>query len=423
MIRGYDMKIVITDHHCAAERGDSAILEGAIWCLKKFFPNADFVVMTEYPEAAEIINGVKANRQPMTNFKWNKWKMGLAMVYLLIGARLQKHKITVPKFKHPRIQPYLDADIVISKGGSFLSDYYAPDVLGRFWGLYFAEVLGKPVIIYAQSIGPFEKPFYRWIARYVLNKADLITLRDKESKGILDSIGVTRPPIYVTSDSAFAMPLTECKPMQMMRYEKIELNNKDQLKVSISVRQWGHYKTADGHKKYIKIIAALADWLIIEKNAKVIFASTCTGFAGYHNDDRVIAHEVINHMKHYEEKNPVILYGEYTPQELLAFYRTMDLHVGTRMHSNILAMLAKTPVVAIQYEFKTLGLLNFFDLENYLIDINQINLEILIKKVSEALTHNEQIKAKINEKLPHIKEKSEQNAELVFNLIKTKLGT
>jgi len=236
------MKIVITDHHCAAERGDSAILEGAIWCLKKFFPNADFVVMTEYPEAAEIINGVKANRQPMTNFKWNKWKMGLAMVYLLIGARLQKHKITVPKFKHPRIQPYLDADIVISKGGSFLSDYYAPDVLGRFWGLYFAEVLGKPVIIYAQSIGPFEKPFYRWIARYVLNKADLITLRDKESKGILDSIGVTRPPIYVTSDSAFAMPLTECKPMQMMRYEKIELNNKDQLKVSISVRQWGHYK-------------------------------------------------------------------------------------------------------------------------------------------------------------------------------------
>lgn len=412
------MKILITDYHSASNRGDSAILEGVIWSLNKYFQDADFIVMTEYPDAAEIINGVKATRQPMTNFTWRNWKMGLGMGYLLIGAWFYKHGITLPKFRHPRIQPYLDADLVISKGGSFLSDYYAPSILGRFWSLYFAKVLEKPVFVYAQSIGPLNRAFYRWIARYVLNRVDLITLRDSESENILASIGVTKPPIYVTCDSAFAMPFTDLKPMQVMRYEDIDLDNTSSLKVSISVRRWNRYTTTDGHKKYVEAVAALADWLIMENNAQILFASTCTGFAGYHNDDRVIAHEVADHMKHRKEKNPAILYGEYTPQELSTIYGAMDLHVGTRMHSNILAMLAGTPVVAIQYEFKTTGLMKFFSLEDYLIDINHITPGTLIGKVNDALIHREQLRVQISNKLPEIKAKSEQSAKLIFDYIK-----
>jgi len=416
--------ILITDYHCASNRGDAAILEGVIFSLQKYFPDAKITVMTDYPISARIINQVNAVRQVMVPFRWTNIRKNIAGVYALIAAAVfSKLGITLPGMKNIRrkLSPYLEADLIVSTGGSFLNDFYAPRNLGRLWGLLFAKLLGKTVVLYAQSIGPINRTPYRQIARYVLNRMDLIILRDSKSKEILKSIGVTNPPIYITADAAFNMPLTDSKPMQLWRYEDVKpLDKVAGLKVSISVRRWHYYPTPNSHKQYVETMAALADWLIAEKNAQIFFISTCTGFAGYHTDDRVVAHEVINHMKCLKKKNPVILYGEYTPQELSTIYGYMDLHIGTRMHSIIFAMLAKTPVLAIQYEFKTAELMKIFGLEDYLVNINNIKFEELKGKVEKALRNREQLKRQISSKLPEIRMKSEQSAKLIFEMIRDK---
>lgn len=415
------MKILIVDLHCASNRGDAAILEGVIASLRKYFPDTEITVMTDYPNSARLINQVHSVKQAMVPFRWANLRKNIASIYALVAAVFSRWGITLPGMRIMRekllIEPYMEADLVVSNGGGFLNDFYAPGNLGRLWGLYFAKLLGKPVVLYAQSIGPLNRTPYRQVARYVLNKVDLITLRDSRSKEILKSIGVNRPPIYVTADAAFTMPLTSSKPIQLWRYEDNIPMDKSGLKVSISVREWPYYTVSNGHKRYLATMAALADWLISEKNAQIIFVSTCTGFAGYHNDDRIAAHEVIECMKYCKKKNPVILYGEYIPQELSAIYGYMDLHIGTRMHSNILAMLSGTPFVAVQYEFKTGELMKVFGLEEYLSDINHIEFEDLKEKVDKALANREQIKNQISSKLPETIDKSQRSAQLIFEML------
>ena len=420
------MNILITDYYCASNRGDAAILEGVIAGIKKYFPNAEITVMTNYPNSARFINQIDTVKQSLVPFRCASFKKNISFFYILIGTVFGRFGIVFPWMKtiekRLSLEKYMEADFIVSTGGSFLNDFYAPANIGRLFGLYFAKLLKRPVILYAQSIGPLNKTLYRQITKYILNKVDLIILRDSKSKEILDSVGIKKPFIYITADAAFTMPLITTKKMQPLRHENILplSKKKDRLRISISVREW-NYSVCD-NKQYIKVIAALADWLIAKKNADIIFVSTCTGLDGYYYDDRIVACKIINCMrkKYHRENNPVVLYGEYMPQELSTIYGSMDLHIGTRMHSNIFAILAKTPVVAIQYEFKTSELMKLFELDDYVINMDNIEIEHLKKKVNKALTNLEQLKDQINVKLPGIKCKSEYSAKLIFDLIKNK---
>lgn len=416
-----DIRVLITDYHCASNRGDAAILEGVITSLRKHFPSVEVTVLTAYPEAAQIINRVNSVKQKMVPFRWGNVGKNIAALYLLLGAWLFRQKINVPGMKmlvrQLSLESYLNANFVISTGGSFLNDFYAPSNLGRFWGLYFARLLGKPVVIYAQSIGPLNKLFYRQVARFILNRVSLITLRDKKSKQVLNELDVVKPPIHVTSDAAFAIDLDSKKGLRTERLEKPPLISTKHLAVSISVRKWFHYEDPRGHENYLDVIAKTADWLISKQKAQVVFASTCTGLAGYHHDDRISAREVISRMKYATDRNPTILYGEYSPYELAHFYGKMDLHIGTRMHSNLLAILAGTPIVAIKYEFKTAGLMGLFGLGEFVEDINGITGDSLIRLIEKALQQRSYIKNQISSNLANTRRKAEEPAKLIVDLV------
>ncbi len=406
------MRILITDFYCASNRGDAAILEGMIASILKHFPNVNIRVMGDHPKAIKIINEVEAIPQPFTNigFGIKRWKNFSLMGYYLCAAWFfSSLSIHFPKLSHPSVKAYLKADIVISKGGGCLSDVYRADVLGRLWGLYFSKLLRKPTFIYAQSIGPLEDHVNKWMASFVLNRLDFITVRDKRSEEILDEIGVCKEKIRVTADAAFNLPFDQIKSFSSIRYERLP-EIEGVLPVSISVRQVAFYSDSNTHEQYVKALAALADWLIEVRGAKIYFASTCTGFAAYHNDDRLVAHEVIQCMKSKGTGNPVVVSGEYTAAELSHLYGQMALHVGTRMHSNILALLQGTPIVPIEYESKTSGLMELLGLGNLVIGIEGIEAETLKREVDQVLRNKNNIKYLIKQKLPRIKKKAEESA-------------
>ena len=412
------MKITITDLYCSSNRGDAAILDGMVNSLTKCFPGAEIVVLSYFPEVAKIINNIPSDKPLIDTSNLTLTKL-MSIIYLTIWALAYKNGLKLPKFnKKKLISYYLNCDCLISVGGAFINDNYRPAILGRLFNLYFAKLLGKPVIIYAQSIGPFHTHKYKTLAHFVLNRVNLITLRDIESKNVLEKIGVRTPPIYVTADAAFSLPTyTLDIGKDLLKREGFDVETK-KLKVSISVRKWRYYEknNIQGHKRYIHSVAAAADYLIENKNAEVIFASTCTDFGGYHNDDRIIAHEIIKTMKN----NAKLLCGEYSPMQLSSIYGYMDLHIGTRMHSNILAMLYGTPLMAIQYEFKTQGLMNFFGLNDFVLDINNITSESLIQLVEKTISKKQWIQQQIFNKLLELKQQADKNAMLVYEIFNSK---
>ncbi len=75
-----------------------------------------------------------------------------------------------------------NSDVLISGGGSLLQDVTSfKSLLYYSLVIKMAQLLGKKVIIFAQGIGPLQKERSEKIVRGLLEKADLITVRDEKS--------------------------------------------------------------------------------------------------------------------------------------------------------------------------------------------------------------------------------------------------
>ncbi|MEN6357030.1 MAG: polysaccharide pyruvyl transferase CsaB [Armatimonadota bacterium] len=113
---------------------------------------------------------------------------------------LSVHRYGIPAV----IKAMRRADLVISGGGSLLQDATsARSAQYYLFILRLAQFLRRPTIVYAQGIGPLERPGIRRSAARILNKTKLITVRDKDSRTLLESMGVSVPPIHVTCDPSF----------------------------------------------------------------------------------------------------------------------------------------------------------------------------------------------------------------------------
>jgi colanic acid/amylovoran biosynthesis protein len=365
----------------------------------------------------ESINQIAADKQGLVPF--NPWAVNnIAVPYSLLGVYLRKHLgVSLPCLdsilENLDLHHYEKPDLIVSTGGAFLNGTYAPANWGRYICFAFAKAWDIPVILFAQSIGPYQGGFSEWIAAYTLNRVQLITLRDEQSRANLERIGVGVPPIHVTADAAFLLSTNNDDLLSPFGNETPSFPANDKVKISISVRRWPHCNGVKSHENYVNTLAALTEWLISEKNARVYFVSTCTGLAGYHMDDRIVACEILEKISSSPEDRPVILSDEYTPYQLAEIYREMDLHIGTRMHSNILAALVGTPIFAIQYEFKTGELMRRLGLEEFFVDLSSITYDDTRGKIDLALQSLESTKRLLADRVPGIKREAEETGRVI----------
>ncbi|GAI86617.1 unnamed protein product [marine sediment metagenome] len=52
-------------------------------------------------------------------------------------------------------------------------------------------------------MGPFRNKFFNIIRRKILNKVEIITVRDSESLKYILKLNLSKPLVYLTADSAF----------------------------------------------------------------------------------------------------------------------------------------------------------------------------------------------------------------------------
>jgi polysaccharide pyruvyl transferase CsaB len=165
-------KIVISGYYGFGNTGDEAVLEGMLASFRQLGLDLEIVVLSADPERT-------AAEHP-----------GVESV----------HRYAVPAIIHAM----RSADLVVSGGGSLLQDVTsARSAKYYLFILRLAHFLRRPAMVYAQGIGPLERPAIRRSAAHVLNRTRLITVRDTDSSALLESIGVIKPPVYVTADPSF----------------------------------------------------------------------------------------------------------------------------------------------------------------------------------------------------------------------------
>jgi polysaccharide pyruvyl transferase CsaB len=259
----------------------------------------------------------------------------------------QTYKVKAINRLHPIkiIRCLRNVNLFISGGGGLLQDS-----TGKGWSILYylglilvAKIVKVPVMIYAQGIGPINKKINKLLIKWILNKVDLITVRDNHSKKLLNNLGVSVPSIYVNSDSAFLLKKKDIDHIiNIYPYIRELIKSDNRPLIGISVRE----DKSDG-SDLIRIFAQAADYLIENYQAKIIFLPF------KFDEDVHISEEILSLMKNQAD----VLKKKLEPEELLSVLSRLSLVVGVRLHSIIFSSMANIPFVAFN---KLLLIMNWF---------------------------------------------------------------
>lgn len=72
-----------------------------------------------------------------------------------------------------------------------------------------ATGLGRPVAVIGVGAGPLSSPMFRYILRWLVERAEIVAVRDEESRRFLHNIGVSRPDTEVTADAALSITIDD----------------------------------------------------------------------------------------------------------------------------------------------------------------------------------------------------------------------
>ncbi|MDY0116837.1 MAG: polysaccharide pyruvyl transferase family protein, partial [Sulfurimonadaceae bacterium] len=118
-----------------------------------------------------------------------------------------------------------------------------------------------------------------------------------------------------------------------------------------------------------------------------------------HNDIK-ISREIRDGFIGTKYEKYIYFYDEdWTPTQLKSLYSQMEFLIGTRLHSVIFTLSTSTPAINIAYHgTKSLGILSALtDYDKYVIDINDINFDKLLKTIKLIIKNKNLIIQKLKE--------------------------
>lgn len=236
-----------------------------------------------------------------------------------------------------------DLAVDIGEGDSF-TDIYGRRRFGFHSASKLASILiGHPLVLAPQTIGPFEHPVHRWIATRLINRASAVYARDHLSTAFLDKLGIrsTRDEFI---DVAFRLPFTPAPRAE------------DRVRVGINVSGLLYNRGYTGDNEFGMALdyAGLTDALITHflglPGVEVHLFAHVAGGGGPDDDAPAIAKLA--------ETFPGALVGPSFRSAVAAksWMSGLDFVIAGRMHACIGAYSSGVPVVPIAYSRKFNGL-------------------------------------------------------------------
>ena len=424
--------VLLTGCSCSINKGAAAMVISTVKMLKRFIPDAKFTMLSPFPEldskqcskyAIDVVD-YKALRSI------NPARMLFCLFRCALWSALSKYlQVNVNVLiKGKVLQEYAKSDIIIDLSGDALNHGFVWSIVS-FGTILLGISMGKPAVIYPQSIGPFTRTS-KYLARFALNKVNFITAREEITKDYLKKMGIDKIPVHLTGDIAFLLPQASNKGVhEIFLNEGISEDKRPIIGMAISQSIAGYSKTKrkqaitgqskykdprDIRDSYIHTMVQVVGYLTDVLDATVVFVPHVVG-PGKEHDDRVIGADVLARVKN--KQKVVLITREYTPEELKGIIGQCDLFIGARMHANIAATSMHVPTIGIGYSYKFNGIMEMVGLEDYICDIRSLKFEELIPKINDAWANREEIKRELKSKIEILQEQTLLNCKLVKDIL------
>lgn len=377
------MNILIIEAYTDANIGSGALVENSLKILKENYPSANLRVMAHHPKAFHDLCAVDAvddvfkypfGQSRPRQVLWLLWSliwMPLAWVAALgfppkLAAQLP---VVGAKLRH-----FIWADIVVSVGAERINDKFFKNIVFSLYTYDLIFRLGKRMIIFPSTIGPFIFGWTRWLSSKILRNVDLIYTRDDLSEKTTKALpGISSEKVINTVDVAVLQGMIpRDQALQMIHA------NPDEKLVGISVMEWSYFKNKvetpySNYPAYVREMANFADTVIDEFGVSVILYPTNYPENGCRENDVKTAFEVKSQMKSADKVR--IIDKLPTPSQFKGMLACSEMNVTTRMHACILSTGAFVPTVSVNYLFKLAEYMNSLGLGDYSIDIEEFCAE------------------------------------------------
>jgi len=350
------MQIVMTGTYNSKNKGDAAMEISTACALSSLSQDIELRIHCPFPELDESFYApvpvIKCSRRRLiwgSSLILRAWLWGLSGISVLIKDNRE-------------LESYASADAIVDLSGDMQTESYGPHVAySHFIPIALALAMKKPVILCGQSVGPFK--WTALLAKFLFDRVDMITVRDKISENYLKKMAV-KCPVFHTADMAFLLkPCPPDRVDEILSKEGLPQEHRPFLGVSVSGLIAAHFSKSNPQARktdFYRFMAAELDDVITQLGVDCVFIAHVTG-PGRFKDDRKAADSVIKHMAHAD--TAYMIRGDYRPEELKGIISRFNLHTGARMHASIAAVTTGVPVASIAYSHKTPGVMAQFGLD------------------------------------------------------------
>lgn len=327
-------KIVISGYYGFHNAGDEAMLLAILSSLRRDIADVEITVISGDPKLTSVRYAVNSVH-----------RFAIFRIFLAL----------------------MKCDLLISGGGSLLQDVTSIRSLLYYLSILFmGKLCGKKVMLYAQGIGPITRSWLKSLTKWILQKVDVISVRDKESQQYLQDMGIYANKIHVTADAVFMLGRTSLDDGKILlsRYNM----DTDGGVIAVAVRSW--------HNDMF--MGALVDALdnLADHGKKILLIPF------QYPSDMYVTKKLQKALRH----DAKVINKECSTDELLSIIGNVQMLIAMRLHALIFAAVMGIPFVALDYDPKVNGFVKLVN-GSSAGDIDTITTDKILMAYSEATEH------------------------------------
>jgi polysaccharide pyruvyl transferase WcaK-like protein len=383
--------------------GDESIIAAVVENIRRRYPRGDVCAFTLNPDDTHARHGIPAYpirwrrtsggatgaaapggraagfsgrlRAAARRVPWARSGLRAVARGLLILPRVVAGAGREAAFLARSLRVLRTIDVLVIAGSNQLLDNW-----GGPWGFPYtllkwsllARAAGARVVFLSVGAGPISRPLSRRLHRYALATASYRSYRDEGSRKLVESMGVRRPgPVY--PDLAFS--LAPVSPPPGPRRSGPGLVVALNPMPFCAPGYWPEHSDAV-YGAYVSKLAAFATWLAKEGHRVLLVPTQLRADPPVIGQIRrlVAAGGAPSLLESIRE--PAVS----TFADLLAQIAAADIVAATRFHGIILSYLMHKPVLGIAYHRKSKELMASMGQADYVVDIDEFDVEALIER-------------------------------------------
>ena len=422
-------KVAIVNTTHLANKGSMGRIEGMINCLEKAIPQIEITILHRYYEKDKnTLVKQLLEEHPNLEVKEHPWFREASSNALTAANSLVRfgfsaswctlcnlfHKLGLPlKDKQQQYDILIDLNLIEPDRLTDRADLVSTaGILFALLNTWYATMTRVPVIVCSATVGPYTSKTLRGLAKYVLNKVNIITLREGHSRDYLQKLGIIKPRIYLSADLAFLLEPADAERVSViLESEAISLAGKPLIGIAPTAMMHPLLK----QPQYIQLMAELSDFLIKDLNATIIYIT-------HTYQDKPVTEAIYQRVKN---KYKVRVIPSLSDAELKAIIGMCDVFIASRFHALVASTSLAIPSLGIiaYSPDKFHGIIGeMMGQRNYLLDTDNgfeyvAFLAELKSKASDLQKNRNSIAGNLKERAKIAKELALLNGRLIRELL------